>query len=417
MPNTTLSPIQMPPMWQEMVNLALGQPIVASPSSWDWKALRTLTVTNNLTSTVHTGAKQALPPAYQNHATMIELRLLAKLNRLKSQERIAALIQLAAVFPRQGIPMLAFKGPILSLELFGDPAVRNSCDLDILVPEDKLSSASHCLRALGYIPQPSVWDATPKRKALQQKRGRQMHLVFRKNGVTVELHWRICYRFAVSFDTLWKTKRTFLLDGQPVFTLGSQENLCYLITHGAGHGFRQLRWLLEIHTLLERTDFDLSALYDTMAGRGVGMLLLEVLVLLYRLPGFPMPTTLCLSGQTIEFRKTGQTIRLFWNRDAANDVRKALRLVNAVTPLLQRTDPREGLDGRYYKHLLPRLEGRTPFLLSLFAPDTPELEWIDLPDSLFFLYYFLRPVHYLLAHSPIRYRPTPDANKNGDRTP
>lgn len=147
------------------------------------------------------------------------------------------------------------------------------------------------------------------------------------------------------------------------------------------------------------------------------MLLLEVLVLLYRLSDFPMPTTLCLSGQTIEFRKTGQTIRLFWNRDAANDVRKALRLVNAITPLLQRTDPREGLDGRYYKHLLPRLEGHTPFLLSLFAPDTPELEWIDLPDSLFFLYYFLRPVHYLLAHSPIRYRPTPDANKNGDKTP
>lgn len=414
MPTKTISPVTMPQMWQEMVLLAQNQPTDTLPASLDWQVLRTLTLKNNLTALVNDRAQQALPREYRNHPAMIELRLLSKMNRMQSRMRIQALVQLARVFQERSIPMLSFKGPLLSLELYGDPEVRNSCDLDILVSEADLERARACLLELGYEQQLSVWDATPKRQKIRRKRGKQMHLLFRKDGVAVELHWRICYRFAVSFETLWLSRRCVSLLGQPVYTLGSQENLCYLVTHGAGHGFRQLRWLLEILTLMEREDFFLSPLYTQMKRRGVANLLLETLLLLYRLPGFAMPERLCILEDHITFEKVGTHTTISWEYGAAKDVRRAQALAAAAIPLLRRTNPEEGLDGRRYQHLLPSLGSRPPFLLSLFLPDTPELEWLDLPDNWFFLYYLLRPISFFHGRRKKKHPSTPSATKNGD---
>lgn len=416
MPKKKLAPMEMPPMWQEMVALAQSRSIVSPPSSWDWETFRTLTIKNNLVSLTYQGAQENLPPEYGNQPRIIELRLLSKMNRLQSRARIWALAEIARYFQESEIPMLSFKGPLLSLELYGDPEMRNSCDLDILVAEENLERACICLQTLGYVRQYSVWDTTPKRRVLRQKRGNQMHLLFSKAGIAVELHWRICYRFQMPFETLWASRRCFSLLDQPVYTLGSQENLCYLITHGAGHGFRQLRWLIEIHTLLEKEDFSVSSLYTRMKQRGVAMVLLETLMLLYQLPGFSMPDGLCIPEDTIEFQKTEKNVTVSWGRGADKDLRRAQALVKAVYPLLRRTNPEEGLDGRFYKHLMPTLGHRPPFLLSLFAPDTAELEWLDLPDNWFFLYYLLRPVSFLHGRRAKRHPSTPKATKNGDET-
>lgn len=197
----------------------------------------------------------------------------------------------------------------------------------------------------------------------------------------------------------------------------SQENLCYLMTHGAGHGFRQLRWLIEIHTLLEKEGFPVSPLYERMKQRDVAVILLETLLLLYRLPGFSMPDRLYIPEDAIEFQKTGDMVTVSWGRGAQKDMRRARALVTAVAPLLRRTNPEEGLDGRLYKHLLPTLGQHPPLLLSLFAPDKTELEWLDLPDQWFFLYYFLRPVSFFRGRRKKKHPSTHKAIKNGDETP
>lgn len=388
-------PLKMPRPWQLMVSCSLGQMPQVPLSDCDWTLFRTFTLKNNLATLVYQGSRQGLPAEYRNLPQLIELRLLSKMNRLQSQRHIQALAEMAAAFQQAKIPMLSFKGPLLSQELYGNPAVRNSCDLDILVDEGKLPEACRCLETMGFKAQPSPWEKTPKRRALRQRRDQEMHRVFRRDGVTVELHWRLCYRFALSFESLWASRRSFRLLGQEVYTLSSAENLCYLITHGAGHGYRQLRWLLEIHSLLEKEQVSLSDLYTQMKERGVAMLLLETLLLLYRLPGIPMPEKLDIPAGGITFQAAGENTLVEYPRKAAGDMGRAERLVKAVYPLLSRNNPEEGLDGRIYKRLLPTLGNRPPFLLSFFEPYTSELEWIDLPDRWFFLYYFLRPVHFL----------------------
>lgn len=404
MKQKAFAPLQMPKEWQAMVALAQSKGAELDLSSLDWNLFKTFTVKNNLTTLVHRGMEQNLPKEYRNQPKAIELRLLSKMQRLQSRNRREALEEIGRVFAEKNIPLLAFKGALLSMELYGDAALRNSCDIDILVPPAKLEKACNCLKALGYTPQKTVWDKTPRRQAFHQKHNPQMHRVFRREGVMVELHWRICYRFEVPFESLWESRRSFPLLTWQVHTLSEEENLCYLITHGAGHGFRQLRWLLEVYSLLEQKCFHepsgLDSLYALMKAQGVEMLLLETLLLLYRLPGFTMPDTLSIregDKKLVEFCLQGETLKVYWQREEDGSMARGQKLVRAVYPLLCRNTPEEGLDGKRYKSLLPTLGRKKPWLLTMWEPTTEELEWADLPDRLFGLYYFLRPVHFFVG--------------------
>ena len=53
------------------------------------------------------------------------------------------------------------------------------------------------------------------------------------------------------------------------------------------------------------------------------------------------------------------------------------------------------MDGRVYRQLLPTLGKKRMFILTWFDLRSEDLEWVDLPDRWFFLYYLIRPVHFL----------------------
>lgn len=418
--------LDMPSEWKAMADLAQNKELETDFESCDKDLFKAYTLKNNLATPVHIGVCDRLPPELHNEQRLIEIRLMSKMQRLQAQSRISALATISAEFEKASIPLLSFKGTLLSTELYGKPDIRSSCDIDILVDQSKLTEAVNCLNSLGYEKQSHIWEKTPKRKATHERRHNQMHYVFRKDGVAVELHWRISYRFEIPFDKLWDGRRSFSLktqslNNQEVFTLGENENLCYLITHGAGHGFRQLRWLIEVHMLLKRCNFMLSPLYLTMRERGVASLLLETVLLLYSLPCFEMPEELCITEENktiIKFKNTGTNTSVSWSREEKSDMTKAIQLVKAVYPLLLRNNPEEGLDGRIYKHLLPTLGHKTVFLFTLFEPDSADFEWIDLPDSLFFLYYILHPVNFLIRRfrNISKNKLLRTIKKNGDKT-
>lgn len=61
--------------------------------------------------------------------------------------------QLASVIDAlaaEGIGALPFKGPVLALQAYGDPAMREYLDLDILVRREHVSRTLSILGDLGY---------------------------------------------------------------------------------------------------------------------------------------------------------------------------------------------------------------------------------------------------------------------------
>lgn len=86
---------------------------------------------------------------------------------------------------REGIPSLALKGPMLARAAHGDPALRASADLDVLVSLRDLERAAQSLAAAGFGSPADPLD----RAGLPE-----LHLTLAHPepwGPSVELHWRV----------------------------------------------------------------------------------------------------------------------------------------------------------------------------------------------------------------------------------
>jgi hypothetical protein len=91
-----------------------------------------------------------------------------------------ATLRVAAALEAAGVPNVPLKGPLLARALHGDPAMRYSLDIDVLVARADLGRAAATLAPLGWRPQEGGGDPV-------------LHLVLVGDGglPEVELHWRV----------------------------------------------------------------------------------------------------------------------------------------------------------------------------------------------------------------------------------
>ena len=87
-------------------------------------------------------AKQMPDGLYYNQA-----RLLIRLNKMCVRERIRAC---KSIFEQNEIPYAAIKGPILSVSAYGNPYLRQSGDLDILIAPEDISVFSNQMKDNGF---------------------------------------------------------------------------------------------------------------------------------------------------------------------------------------------------------------------------------------------------------------------------
>lgn len=95
---------------------------------------------------------------------------------------LAALTERAIeLLERQGIAAMPLKGPSLAMELYGDPGMRASDDVDLLVRASDLSGAIEVIRGLGYR-EPQSIPPHPLHQAMVHADRPAPH---------IEIHWRI----------------------------------------------------------------------------------------------------------------------------------------------------------------------------------------------------------------------------------
>jgi hypothetical protein len=132
-----------------------------------------------------------------------------------------------------------------------------------------------------------------------------------------------------------------------------------------------------------------------MRAQNLGELLLETLIVLYRMQ---LPGLQDLSFGGVELVQEADGIFLRLEDRLAEEGRRAVALSEAAYPLWHREcawgDPRQ----RDYDRLLPvSLIRKTPVqkLLLACGPSRYELELVDLPDWLFWAYFLIRPLAWL----------------------
>ena len=171
---------------------------------------------------------------------------IARRNMLMSAE----LLRIMKLMENNGIEALAFKGPALAQQVYGDITLRQFGDLDILVNPKNASQAAKVLIDHNYTaPLPlSILDNTVCLEA-----AKDFSLFNEKSNIHIELHWRLFekkYNLNLLNTNAAASMQTISLNGYAIPSLSQEPLLVYLCLHGAKHGFERLEWVCDIDRMI-----------------------------------------------------------------------------------------------------------------------------------------------------------------------
>lgn len=304
----------------------------------------------------------------------------------KSLHHAAELLDLSGKFTGQGVDLLSLKGGLLSFQLYGDPGMRNSCDLDILVKQEKVDTACRLLEAEGYTCSLLGNQLTVRQRAYLKTNFHHLEYSHPEKHIFLELHWRFGSLWPPSqMSMIWNRSVRIEWMGRRIQGLDDDSQLLFLCDHGARHGFYSLKWLSDIARILVS---DRSQGWDNLlelAGRlDLKRTLAHSALLAHWIYGIPLAkeiqaliakdkrtvsismtvySMLCLNGAAaISNGKPSGSLRLAWQK---------LRL-RPSTPITMALKPK---------------------LIAIF-------DFLDfpLPDRFFWLYYPLRPLTIIWRH-------------------
>lgn len=150
-----------------------------------------------------------------------------------------ALGEVAALFEQYQLRMLAFKGPTLTVDAYGDLSLRECGDLDLLVHHDDFPRVNDMLTAHGFT---SSWERVVENHTA-------FACEFRRDRVELDVHWDLApgwFNYRVDFDQLWD-RGIRLNDGfQFAKKLLAEDAMVVLCIHGTKHWWERLRWACDI---------------------------------------------------------------------------------------------------------------------------------------------------------------------------
>ena len=145
----------------------------------------------------------------------------------------AELESLLKVFQEHGIEVLPLKGPALAMALYGDAAMRQANDLDLLVRRGDFPGAESLLLGLGFTGLGATGDHDRR---------------FLRGELLVELHFELASPrfFPFEIDGIWNRSRASNFHRIPIRAMSSNDRVLYLSAHGLKHGFSRLIWILDV---------------------------------------------------------------------------------------------------------------------------------------------------------------------------
>lgn len=219
-------------------------------------------------------------------------------NGLVALAHIAETRRIRGALEEIGVELAVFKGWPLAERLYGQADARHGGDLDLLVPEGRVTDCRGALEGIGFAV--SAHNAKFRRRLRGLDNPRLIHackdieMVRPESGVVVEMHWRLLNYHA--WPALQDRPGAFVAQRSTAGTLlvpDDLTNLLYLSTHGALHLWERLKWLEDIARLARARGPDMLA-GDLEKAREVGLLrpVVFALSLAGKLMASPVPAGL-----------------------------------------------------------------------------------------------------------------------------
>jgi len=169
----------------------------------------------------------------------------ALLNRSLAQE----LIVLCEAFAAHGVPVIPIKGVTLAVSAYGDLALRDFTDLDLLIPQGSLQAAKTVLFSQGY-----EKGASHDRPREPRHDDGPYHVFIKKCALSrVDLQWVMAHQhFAFGLDRheLWQHQIAVPFENKMIQGLAPEHLLIVLCVHGTKHAWEHLKWVCDVAELL-----------------------------------------------------------------------------------------------------------------------------------------------------------------------
>jgi hypothetical protein len=344
---------------------------------------------------------EAVPDAVRN-----SLSLACVANAAQNLRLAGELLALLQAFEETGIECVPFKGPVLANQLFGNLAMRQFRDLDILVRSADVEGARAVLLARGYR---AEFELTPKREAEYLRSEHAFQFKRQDDAFIVELHWSFGSRdqaFPLNAQSVWSRLLQTTFQNRTIHALCGEDLLIYLAMHGAKHRWERLEWICSLAQLIRiRPNLDWSVVFSrarqTGALRGVRLALL----LAHEICAAPLPPL-------VEEQTVADPAAI----EMASHVRANLFAEDSSQ---QSSELRRQA---FYIRTRERMSDRARIVLFYWVriPHPHSKDWavFPLPASLSFLYYFQRPLRLLREHGVrlVRMRPWSRSVEAGTRS-
>jgi len=283
----------------------------------------------------------------------------------------ASLAEMSAQFEAAGIPVIALKGPPLAESLYGDAALRQSFDLDLLLQPADVPAAFALLGQSGYELAPHL-ARLPIGWLLRLDSEVTVHS---RRGAPIELHWAISpddYPFRFDAGVLWRSRQAARIAGQDIQVLAPECLLMYLCVHGAKHAWSRLHWLGDVARLVEKGVEWPAALALAAETRCERPFFLGAL-LAHDLLDAPVPADILEGARG--------------DRLIVSAVRETAARLRCIPPVEPSSTARTAYNARLARTTLDSVRH---WAAMFKAPKDEDLRRCHLPSWLFFLYYPLR---------------------------
>jgi hypothetical protein len=351
---------------------------------WDYvrKAARNHRVMGLVTSSLSRAAADIVPCA-NLEGLQQTFRAVAMRNLFMTNE----LISLIRVFSEHGIDVIPLKGPLLAATAFGNVALREFGDLDVLVRRENFDQASELLAQLGYHQTAgSLNDGGASN--VDDQLGRDFP---RKDGkVDVELHWSFIQRwlgFNMDLEALWQAPASISVGGMKMLNLPAEILLLYLCAHGTKHRWARLCWVADVAQVLRTHAIDWDKLLKTAESTGSRRILFMGLHLARTLLGASVPDNVLT--------------RMRSDTTAAAMARRICVDLFSSVPNEDLSSAGEANDW-FYLRSKERWQDQFLYLGYwagwLLQPSEKDRQWIRLSARFGWLYIFLRPIRVICTY-------------------
>jgi len=327
------------------------------------------------------GLSPILSCQVQRHATArvpetIRLCLIERFRArtIRNFELTRELLEILSLLEKSDVDALAFKGPVLAQQLYGDLSLREFIDLDILVAPSHASTVIALLSSKGFEPQ---FILTRQRFARFQRSNSHIGLYHAAKRVLVEVHWALIspgYTFSPAVQVAWKSVQSVSIAGRSIQTFSAETQLLFSCLHQAKHNWSRLGWLMDLAALIRQSQtMDWQQIQNRAGSFGTARMIRVSLRLVQRLFQVTLPRGIAewVENDTCSIKIAERILKRLWLVDTTAD---------QPMPL----DP-------LFRASMESFADRAFYWFDNILRPTP-LEWalLSLPDRLYPLYYPIR---------------------------